>query len=165
VKSYNSYCVEKLWVGSRGKRIEEFGPDEVQSLQKYLMDHGLDVPSFNALIRGHYHTRHFLPMGGQILNGKIKCLKFDVNVKESFANRLVIEADVGDTLLIEASRESVYIHGHWMGKADLSYVLEVGKLALLIKISRIGIKVNYLQGVKNGKDRVGPIVIYILYLR
>ena len=127
VKTYNSYCVEKLWVGNRGRRIEEFGPDEVQTLQKYLFDHGLDVPSFNSLIRGQYQTRHFLPSGGQILKGKVKRLMYDTNTKEATVTRITIEAEVGDLLFIEATRESVYIHGHWMGKADLSYVLEVGK--------------------------------------
>jgi len=128
VKTYNSFCVEKLWVGNRGRRIEEFGPDEVQALQKYLFDHGLDVPSFNSLIRSQYQSRYFLPLGGQILRGKVKRLMYDSNAKECSVNRITIEADVGDLLFIEATRESVYIHGHWMGKADLSYVLEVGDL-------------------------------------
>ena len=127
VKTYNSYCVEKLWVGTRGRRIEEFGPDEVQALQKYLFDHGLDVPSFNSLIKGQHQSRHFLPLGGQVLTGKVKGLKSDGNVKDGSSNRLIIEADVGDLLFIEATRQSVYIHGHWMGKADLRYVLEAGK--------------------------------------
>ena len=114
-------------MGARGRRIEELAgrPEEVQAFQKYLFDHGLDVPSFNSLIRGQYQNRHFLPSGGQILRGKVKQLKSD-NVKDGSMNYLVVEADVGDTLFIEAYRESIYIHGHWMGKADLDYVLEVG---------------------------------------
>ena len=113
-------------------------PEEVQGLQKYLFDHGLDPLSFNALTRGQFPSRNFLPLGGQVLKGKVKCLKSDGNAKDHSSNRFVIEADVGDQLFIDASRGSVYIHGHWMGKADLSYVLEVGKdsilYTLLIKV-------------------------------
>ena len=98
----------------------------MQAFQKYLFDHGLDVPSFNSLIRGQHQNRQFLPSGGQILRGRVKQLKSE-NVKDNSMNYLVVEADVGDTLFIEAYRESIYIHGHWMGKADLNYVLEVGK--------------------------------------
>ena len=143
VKTYNSYCVEKLWVGPRGRRIEELAgrPEEVQAFQKYLIDHGLDVPSFNSLVRGHYQTRHFLPSGGQILKGRVKQLKSD-NVNDGSINYLVAEAEVGDTLFIEAYRESIYIHGHWMGKADLNYVLEVGKLRKNIDYA-LGIMLKY----------------------
>ena len=98
----------------------------MQAFQKYLFDHGLDVPSFNSLIRGQYQTRYFLPSGGQILKGKVKQLKSE-NEKDGSTNYLVVEADVGDILFLEAYRESIYIHGHWMGKADLNYVLEEGK--------------------------------------
>lgn len=91
-----------------------------------MFDHGLDPLSFNALTRGQFPSRNFLPLGGQVLQGKVKCLKSDGNAKDHSSNRFVIEADVGDQLFIDATRESVYIHGHWMGKADLSYVLEVG---------------------------------------
>ena len=126
VKTYNSYCVEKLWVGTRGKRPEEFDLDEVQALKKYLFDHGLDVPAFHALTRGQCASRPFLPLGGEVLRGKVKALKSDGSVKDGSSNRLIIEADVGDLLFIEATRQSVYIHGHWMGKADLRYVLETG---------------------------------------
>ena len=142
VKNYNSYCVERLWVGPRGRRIEELGPEEVQTLQKYVFDHGLDIPSFNSLIRGQYQSRPYLPLGGQVLSGRVKCLKSDGNVNDGSACRLIIEADVGALLFIEATRKCVYIHGHWMGKADLRYVLEEGKY-LLYQMA----KLNFLHNV------------------
>ena len=60
------------------------------------------------------------------MKGKVKQLKSE-NEKDGSTNYLVVEADVGDILFLEAYRESIYIHGHWMGKADLNYVLEEGK--------------------------------------
>ena len=108
-----------------------------------MFDHGLDVPAFHALSRGQYASRPFLPMGGEVLRGKVKALKSDGSVKDGSSNRLIIEADVGDLLFIEATRQSVYIHGHWMGKADLRYVLETGNKHEVIGVDTRLIKSIY----------------------
>ena len=44
VKSYNSYLVEKLWVGSP----DVSRPEDGVYLRKYLFDHGLDELSFQV---------------------------------------------------------------------------------------------------------------------
>ena len=46
------------------------------------------------------------------------------------ADTIVLEADLGmgedKALRVEAPREQVFVYGHWMGKADLRYVLQEG---------------------------------------
>ena len=32
-----------------------------------------------------------------------------------------------ELFLLEAPRKNIYVHGHWMGKADLRYIFEDGK--------------------------------------
>lgn len=121
VKPYNSYCADKLWIG---QDVKSHGYDQEgqMALQKYLFDHGLDRPAFDGLIRGIFPTRPFIPLGGQKFRGRIKGLKSDL--PDGSSNKVVIEADVGDLLFVEADRTNVYVFGHWMGKADLQYVLD-----------------------------------------
>ena len=90
-------------------------------LQKYLFDHGLDTQSFECLLKGQAPSRSFIPLKGQPYKGHVKGFK-----GKGLAEKIVVEADVGETLFFEASRENIYVFGHWMGKADLRYVFDVG---------------------------------------
>jgi hypothetical protein len=93
-------------------------------LHKYLFDHSLDKVAFESLLRGQQPQRHFVPLEGQMYKGVVKGLKADT--PDGPATRAVIEADVGEILFFEAFREDIFIFGHWMGKADLRYVLDKG---------------------------------------
>ena len=90
-------------------------------LQKYLFDHGLDTQSFECLLKGQAPSRSFIPLKGQPYKGHVKGFK-----GKGLAEKIVVEADVGETLFFEAFRENIYVFGHWMGKADLRYVFDVG---------------------------------------
>ena len=90
-------------------------------LQKFLFDHGLDKSGLEQLLKGQSLSRPFIPLEGQMYKGKIKGLKSD---EEGRATVAVIEADVGELLFIEAPRETIFVYGHWMGKADLRYLFD-----------------------------------------
>ena len=91
--------------------------------QKFLFDHGLDQTSFQSLLKGSFPERPFIPLDGQIYKGKIKGLKSD---ESGHAVTAIIEAEVGELLFLEAPRETIFVYGHWMGKADLRYLLTDG---------------------------------------
>ena len=128
VKPYNSYCVEKLWVGFTETSLGERGllPQyDRHMMKKYLYDHGLDMQGFDAMVRGQVTTRPFLPLKGQTLRGKIKMLKCEVDGGPT--DKIVIEAsDLGDILYVEADRERCYLYGRHLAKADLAYLFEKG---------------------------------------
>ena len=126
VKSYNSFLLDRLWIGTDLKSNPSDNDGRMQ-MQKYLFDHGLERSSFENMLRGMNTTRPFIPLQGQMYKGTIKGLKPD---DEGPATTLVIEADVGELLFLEVPRENVFVYGHWMGKADLSYIFEKGKKKL-----------------------------------
>jgi hypothetical protein len=71
VKPYNSYLVDKIWVGSvDGSRSE----DPVY-LRKYLFDHGLDDLGFQYVLRGKFPSRPFISMPGQTFKGKVRSVR------------------------------------------------------------------------------------------
>ena len=39
-------------------------------------------------------------------------------------HRITIKSDSGD--IVSAERDKVYAHGHWLGNADLAYVMKNG---------------------------------------
>ena len=121
-KPYNSYILDKLWIGSDVKNNPQDSDGRMQ-LQKFLFDHGLDKSSMEQLLKGTCPKRSFISLEGQMYRGKIKGLKSD---DEGRATTVVIEADIGEMLFIEASRENIFVYGHWMGKADLRYLFDQG---------------------------------------
>ena len=118
VKDYNSYILDKLWIGTDIKN-NPTDQDAKMQLNKYLFDHGLEMSSFQNLMKGQAPSRPFIPLQGQVYKGQIKGFK-----GQSLAEKIVVEANVGEILFFEASREDVYVYGHWMGKADLKYVFD-----------------------------------------
>ena len=125
VKAYNSYCLDRLWIGEKDRKVDDYSLDEKQVFKKYLFDHGLDLPAFESLVNGDFPKRNFIPLAGQPYHGRVKQLICEA--EDGSANKMVIEADVGQLFLLEAPREVIYVLGHWMGKADLRYVFENGK--------------------------------------
>ena len=126
VKSYNSYLVEKLWIGSPDvSRPEKDGV----FFRKFLFDRGMDEMAFRYLLRGKFPSRPFIPLLGQTLRGRVRGLSNDPD--NGSAVKMTIEAlDVGEPLLVEASRQELFVFGHHMGKADLRYILADGKSQL-----------------------------------
>ena len=118
VKPYNSYCLDKLWIGTDIKNNPN-DQDGKMLLQKYLFDHGLDKPAFENLLKGLCPSRPFIPLEGQTYKGRIKGFK-----GQTLAEKIVVEANIGEVLFFEASREDVFVYGHWMGKADLRYIFD-----------------------------------------
>ena len=68
VKPYNSYLVEKIWVGS----VDGSRPEDPAYLRKYLFDHGLDDLGFQYILRGKFPIRPFISMPGQTFRGRIR---------------------------------------------------------------------------------------------
>ena len=66
VKPYNSYCVDKLWIGDKEPMKDVPTQEEQLNFKKYLYDHGLDAGGFDSLARGQRIIRPFIPLkGGQ----------------------------------------------------------------------------------------------------
>lgn len=127
VKNYNSFLVEKLWIGSSNINRHEEGV----YFRKYLFDHGIDELAFRYLVKGKFPNRPFIPLPSQAYRGKIRGFSDD-----SFGNAITttIEAiNLGEPLLIEASREDVYVFGHSMSKADLRYILSDDEITFEIQ--------------------------------
>ena len=121
--------MERLWIGPKDAKIEHLDEGGQHEFRRYLRDHGLDLLALENLCQGVFPSRNFIPLPGQVFKGRVKKL-ISSNVANGAANTLTIEADIGQLLLIEASRENVYVHGHWMGKADLRYVFENGEYTM-----------------------------------
>ncbi len=124
VKPYNSYCIDKLWIGPDLRNNADDQEGKMQ-FQKYLYDHGLERSAFVDLQQGQFPPRAFLPLEGQIYKGQVKRLKLVSD--DDPVTSVEIESDVGDLLCLEASREDIYVFGHCMAKADLRYVLDNGR--------------------------------------
>ena len=118
-----------MWIGPKDTRVEDLDEAGQQEFKKYLYDHGLDQLALANLARGTFPTRNFIPFPGQAYRGRVKKLT-SVDVAEE-ANWMTIEADIGQLFLLEAPRENIYVHGHWMGKADLRYVFDNGKFCCM----------------------------------
>jgi hypothetical protein len=71
VKPYNSFLVEKVWVGS----IDGSRPEDTVYLRKYQFDHGLDDLGFQYILRGRFPARPFVPFPGQAYRGRIRSLE------------------------------------------------------------------------------------------
>ena len=85
--------------------------------------------AFRYLLRGKFPSRPFIPLLGQTLRGRVRGLSNDPD--NGSAVKMTIEAlDVGEPLLVEASRQELFVFGHHMGKADLRYILADGKSQL-----------------------------------
>jgi len=137
-KPYNSYILDKLWIGSDVKNNPQDSDGRMQ-LQKFLFDHGMDKSSMEQLLKGTCPKRSFISLEGQMYRGKIKGLKSD---DEGRATTVVIEADIGEMLFIEASRENIFVYGHWMGKADLRYLFDQEEVCF--EIHRVFAKEDHL---------------------
>ena len=124
VKDYNSYILDKLWIGP-DILTNPYDQDGKMQLHKYLFDHGLEQSVFERLLRGHRPvSRPHIPLRGQMYKGVVKALKVDEDQTKGPAVRALIEADVGESLFFYAERQEIYAYGHWMGKADLRYILK-----------------------------------------
>ena len=103
--------------------------DGKMQMQKFLFDHGLERQGMENILRGQNPSRPFIPLEGQPYKGVIKGLKSDEESGQAVT--AIIEADVGELLFLDAPRENIFVHGHWMGKADLRYLFENGKNFIL----------------------------------
>ena len=72
-KPYNSYCVEKLWVGFSKIAYKEQGLDmtERSVMKMYLSKHNMTTTSFDLLIKGQQTPRVNIPLERQHFPGKI----------------------------------------------------------------------------------------------
>jgi len=138
VKPYNSFCVDKLFVGpepTQGASSADLPSTEQPALASYLQYHALDYQVLSELGRGRYQARPHIPLASQTYRGKVKEVKSSSGCKTG-ADVLLIEADGLEEgpegqqegkVVLEADRSMVYVYGNWMGRADLNYVLKDGK--------------------------------------
>lgn len=130
VKPYNSFCVDTLTIGfssSWSANESEMSLEQRSVMKSFLTHHGLDFPKFEQLIKGVFSPRVHIPFPSQVYRGRILSLKSSPGQDPDLADVIEIEADLGmGVFVIEALRDVCFIFGHWMGKADLRYVLERG---------------------------------------
>ena len=142
LKPYNSYCVEKLWLGFTKGNNKEGSLDVAQRtvMRQVLDSKGMTGPGFDQLVNGQYQPRLFLPIASQEVAGQIVSLQED---STGVATRYIVVVVsylylIYCTLLsvtirsscgsvVTADRASIYVFGQWMGRADLAYCMHNGK--------------------------------------
>ena len=79
LKPYNSYCVEKLWLGFTKGNNKEGSLDVAQRtvMRQVLDSKGITGPGFDQLVKGQYQPRLFLPIASQEVAGQIVSLQED----------------------------------------------------------------------------------------
>ena len=79
LKPYNSYCVEKLWLGFTKENNKEGSLDQNQRtvMRQVLERKGITGPGFDQLVKGQYQPRLFLPLASQEVTGQIVSLQED----------------------------------------------------------------------------------------
>ena len=79
LKPYNSYCVEKLWLGFTKGNNKEGSLDQTQrTVMRQVLDRkGITGPGFDQLMKGQYQPRLFLPLASQEVAGQIVSLQED----------------------------------------------------------------------------------------
>lgn len=102
---------------------------EQEHFANYLMEQLMDFSFFTSVARGRTVPRPYLPFPAQTFRGKIQKLN---NVAGQGITSVEVDVDVGDDapLKVEILREDFYIYGHWLGKADLGYLLDKGRQVL-----------------------------------
>ena len=102
LKAYNSYCVERVWLG-----------EEEAGLASWLEDRNLSLAGLESQARLH------LPLLGQQFSGQVEELLEDQTDARAGLTRLRIRSQAGT--VVEAGRDCLFVFGHWMGRADLAY--------------------------------------------
>lgn len=130
VKPYNSFCVDALWMGFKAPNPDkDQHAVEQEHFANYLMEQLMDFSFFTSVARGRTVPRPYLPFPAQTFRGKIQKLN---NVAGQGITSVEVDVDVGDDapLKVEILREDFYIYGHWLGKADLGYLLDKEEVSL-----------------------------------
>ena len=105
LKTYNSYCVETVWVGG-----------EERGLTSWLENRNISLAGFESLVRGHHQPRLHIPLLSQEFTGQVEDVLED---EEGAVTKLRIRSKSG--WVVEADRSCLFIFGQWMGRADLAY--------------------------------------------
>jgi len=121
LKAYNSYCVEKLWLGFTKGNNKEGSLDQTQRtvMKQVLDDKGISGSGFDQLVKGQYQPRTFIPLASQEVAGQIVSLHED---QSGVAASVTIRSSCGT--VVTADRSSIYVFGQWMGRADLAYCMQ-----------------------------------------
>ena len=111
LKAYNSYCVDTVWVGG-----------QEPGLSRWLEDRNISLAGFESLMRGQSQPRLHLPLLGQEYAGQVEDLLED---QTGAVTKLKIRSQTGSVVV--ADRKSLFVFGHWMGRADLAYTMMSGE--------------------------------------
>jgi len=120
LKPYNSYCVEKLWIGFTKGNNKEGSLDQSQraAMKQFLDEKRMTGSGFDQMVKGQYQPRIFLPLARQEVAGQIVGLQED---QAGVAASITIRSSCG--AVVTADRASLYVFGQWMGRADLAYCM------------------------------------------
>ena len=135
LKPYNSYCVEKLWLGfPKGKSLPLFdeislpdhcdilgshmegilGPSERQKAQLWMEKRGLSQAALDLVVKGQLQPRTFLPLSSQQFSGQV----VEITKARGVGVSLAIKTSCGRVL--QAGRGVVFAFGWSLDKADLA---------------------------------------------
>lgn len=133
MKPYNSFCVDTLHIGHWSSNPSSMagltGTEQKNGFKSFLTHHGLSFQAFDQLYKGAFSPRVHIPFPSQIYRGRVRSLRCQREDQPDTADVIEIEADLGmGTFVLEASRDVFFVFGHWMGKADLRYVLDRGNV-------------------------------------
>jgi len=116
LKPYNSYCVEKLWLGfPKGSHMEGIlGPSERQKAQLWMEKRGLSQAALDLVVKGQLQPRTFLPLSSQQFSGQV----VEITKARGVGVSLAIKTSCGRVL--KAGRGVVFAFGWSLDKADLA---------------------------------------------
>ena len=137
VKPYNSFIVEYVCLGtdSPSTVLSEAHRDDFSA---YVTSHHIGQRDFDLLLSGSFAERPHLPLQSQAYRGRVA--RLERSEGSPLADKLAIEADLGDrSKTFFADRDCFYVYGTWMGRADLAYLIENGKM-------KKGLGVQYFHG-------------------
>ena len=119
LKPYNSYCVEKLWLGFLKGEGRDGVPDAAQHLlhHQWLQDKALAKEDFDMVVKGQSPGRLFLPLASHPVGGQV------VEVREEGGLGVALSIRTTCGRLVTVDRAALYVFGRWMGRADISYCM------------------------------------------
>ena len=121
LKAYNSYCVDTVWLG-----------EEEPGLSRWLEDRNISLAGFESLLRGQSQPRLHLPLvGQQEYSGQVEVGDL-LQDQTGAVTQIKIRSESGSVVV--ADRKCLFVFGHWMGRADLAYIMMSGEFDIKHRI-------------------------------
>jgi len=117
----NSFCVESLWVGSSNVAYKGLchNQQEQNMMVRFLNKKNINASRLEALVNGGCPPRVYIPLERQQFRGKVDKIVADMN---GDTTGIIINGALGE--VVRAKKSVIFSFGHWMGKADISWMAD-----------------------------------------